>query len=542
MLHSYDFIFSIGSACSCTTNLRLQGLQKFSYPFDWLYGPDFHGRIEIIKNKFKNFINFESCKLIFSDRSTKYHAYKNIDNGLIFNHDFPMDEEFRVAYAEVSKKYLRRINRTLLNLETSKKTLLVYLETPNEKHIYDIYEICKAQRELSKSYCKTDIDILYIAFDENMRHGEMWQEEQDHVYHVRMNYKSLNSGDPDYAVDSTCILRVLSQFSLNFEDNDTEVKPLKPRPYVQGLVSVLIPSYNHENYIESTIRSIINQTYANIELIIVDDGSKDRSWDIITGIAEECRLRFSKLTLVRQQNAGTCNSFNRCAFLAQGEFIYFIASDDIALPEAIECEYDFLSKNPDYGLVVGENDIIDSSNNIIFWDKHQNTVRLRDDAYYISFSDMLKKTHPNVDFESSKFGTYKTLINTNYIPNGYLIRHSIFDLTGGYRQEAPLEDWYIMMQLSKYSRFKFIRKTLFQYRWHNDNTIKNREKINDFYHKTKAFEQENFQPHNKKRSSISKHGSIAFYSLLLFIYAVAGFFFKVNMKRIIRKINKHSSM
>lgn len=543
MPRAYDFIFSMGSACSCTSTLRLQGLQKASYPFDWLYGTDFYGRLDILKNKFADFIEADDLKLIFSDRSTRFSAYENTRNGLVFNHDFPMDEEFQHAYAAVSEKYERRIRRTLSNIEASDKILIVYLETPSaEKNIFDINELSKCQRELCDAFGKPGIDILYIAYDQNMRHGDMLLEEKDHVIHVRMNYKSLDPNEPDYAVDVASVLQILSQFSLNTgKVTDGKVKPLPVRSYVQGLVSVLIPSYNHEKYIAGTIRSIISQTYADIELIIVDDGSKDSSWNIINSMAEECRQRFCRVVFVRQKNAGTCSSFNRCASLALGEFIYFIASDDLAMPEAIECEYGFLSQNSEYGLAVGENDIIDSSNAVVFWDKQQNIIRDRAQAAYFSFSDMLKKTHKNIDFESSTFGKYETFLGTNYIPNGYLIRHSVFDLTGGYRKEAPLEDWYMMLQLSKYSKFKFITKTLFQYRWHESNTIKDREKIDAYYAKTIAFERENFPVKEKRRSNVSRQCSIAFYAFLLFFYAVAGILFKVNPQRIIRKINKHSS-
>ena len=56
----------------------------------------------------------------------------------------------------------------------------------------------------------------------------------------------------------------------------------------KSLVSVLIPAYDHEKYVQETIKSIINQTYQNIELIIVDDGSKDSTWQKIQEMREEC--------------------------------------------------------------------------------------------------------------------------------------------------------------------------------------------------------------------------------------------------------------
>ena len=61
------------------------------------------------------------------------------------------------------------------------------------------------------------------------------------------------------------------------------------------LVSVIIPAYNHEKYVQETIKSIINQTYQNIELIVIDDGSKDSTWQKILEMKDKCGRRFEKV-------------------------------------------------------------------------------------------------------------------------------------------------------------------------------------------------------------------------------------------------------
>jgi alpha-1,3-rhamnosyltransferase len=63
----------------------------------------------------------------------------------------------------------------------------------------------------------------------------------------------------------------------------------------------------------------------------------------------------------------------------------------------------------------------------------------------------------------------------NYIPSGFLLRKSTLKLFGGYDLNAPLEDWYLVMQIAKYSKMKFIDKVFFSYRWHDSNSIKNEE-------------------------------------------------------------------
>ena len=255
------------------------------------------------------------------------------------------------------------------------------------------------------------------------------------------------------------------------------------------LVSVLIPAYNHEKYVQETIKSIINQTYKNIELIVVDDGSKDTTWQKMQEIKEECEKRFVRVHFETKENEGTCMTLNKLVSLAKGEYVYLIASDDIAVSNAIELEVDFLNANPEYALVVGDDGIIDSEGQICYWDKDRNNVYDEKQACYKTFGDLLKHSRKSIDFNSSDFGTYKTLYVGNYIPNGFLVRKSIYDIIGCYTTEAPLEDFWMMLQISKYAKMKYIDKILFYYRWHGANSVVNKDKMREVGLKTYAYEE-----------------------------------------------------
>lgn len=255
-----------------------------------------------------------------------------------------------------------------------------------------------------------------------------------------------------------------------------------------SLVSVIVPSYNHENYVQECLNSIIEQTYKNIELIVIDDGSQDNTWQKIQEMKSVCEQRFNRTHFETKENEGTCKTLNKLISLAKGEFIYLIASDDKAKSQAIEKEICFLEKNPDYVLAVGDNEIINFSSQRIGWDKNHNSVDLPE-AVYKTFGDVLKKGKKDINFNSSKFGLYETFVTGNYIPNGYLIRKTALDKIGKFTPEAPLEDWWLHLQLSKIGKYKYIDEILFSYRWHDNNTVKRKNYMRTISYKTQLYEQ-----------------------------------------------------
>ncbi len=255
-----------------------------------------------------------------------------------------------------------------------------------------------------------------------------------------------------------------------------------------SLVSVIIPSYNHENYVQECIQSIIEQTYKNIELIVIDDGSKDNTWQKIQEMKTICEERFARIHFETKENEGTCKTLNKLISLAKGEFIYLIASDDKAKPQAIEKEIQFLYNNTDYVLAVGDNEFINSSSQRIGWDKHHNSVELSE-AEYKTFGEALQNEIKNIDFNSPNFGLYEKFVTNNHVPNGYLIRKSALDQIGNFTPEAPLEDWWLHLQLSKIGKYKYIDEILFSYRWHDNNTVKRTNYMDTISYKTQLYEQ-----------------------------------------------------
>lgn len=110
------------------------------------------------------------------------------------------------------------------------------------------------------------------------------------------------------------------------------------------MISVIIPLYNKEHYIEQTIKSVLSQTYADFELIIVNDGSTDKSADIVKKVPDE------RIVYVSQSNQGVSAARNAGIKMARGEYIAFLDADDKWMPEYLEKMYLLTKKYSDYSV------------------------------------------------------------------------------------------------------------------------------------------------------------------------------------------------
>ncbi|AVH64259.1 glycosyltransferase [Nostoc sp. 'Peltigera membranacea cyanobiont' N6] len=102
------------------------------------------------------------------------------------------------------------------------------------------------------------------------------------------------------------------------------------------LISVTMTTYNHEKYIGEAVESVLNQTYKNLELIIVNDGSNDKTDEIIR------KFRDERITYIYQENQGTSSAINRAILDSRGKYIAFMSGDDICYPHRLETEYNYL--------------------------------------------------------------------------------------------------------------------------------------------------------------------------------------------------------
>ena len=120
-------------------------------------------------------------------------------------------------------------------------------------------------------------------------------------------------------------------------------------------------------------------------------------------------------------------------------------------------------------LVVGDSAIMDDASRRIGWDAEQKSVPL-DEAPFKTFGDFYGLNVPGR--RRDDFGSYATLLEGNYIPNGYLMRADALRAVGGYDTTVLVEDWYMNLQLAKLGGMTYLPRILFRYRWHDGNSIK----------------------------------------------------------------------
>jgi glycosyltransferase involved in cell wall biosynthesis len=123
-------------------------------------------------------------------------------------------------------------------------------------------------------------------------------------------------------------------------------------------ISVLMPMFNSEKYIRKAIESILNQTFQDFELVIVNDGSTDESVNIVHSFQDK-RIRL----VHNEQNQGLAKTRNRLIAEAKGEFIAWLDSDDMAYPQRLQIQVDFLEKHPKHAFVASWARLVDNDGN-----------------------------------------------------------------------------------------------------------------------------------------------------------------------------------
>jgi len=200
-------------------------------------------------------------------------------------------------------------------------------------------------------------------------------------------------------------------------------------------VSVLMPAYNAQKYIGEAIESILNQTYKDFELIIIDDNSSDTTWKTI--------LRYQKKDLRihayrNEKNLKLSNTLNKGIALAKGKYIARMDADDWSYPDRLQKQVSFMEKHPKVGIVGGAMEIMKADGSVVA-KREYNLTDAEIRKYLFIYSPY---SHPLVMLRKNillKTDLYNTIYN-------------------------PAEDYDLYFQIGMYSQFANLPDTLLRYR------------------------------------------------------------------------------
>lgn len=211
-------------------------------------------------------------------------------------------------------------------------------------------------------------------------------------------------------------------------------------------VSVIIPLFNLKEYVGEAIDCVLNQTYPNIEIIVIDDGSTDQPQTVLNEYKDHIRL-------ITQENRGLSSARNTGIKNSRGEYLVFLDADDGIFPDKIETEVRTLEKYPEIGWVYGSVLIIDKNKQII--------GRLPDENIKSSGRPPEGKI-------------FDTLISINIMPvNAVMIRRKVLDVGLFDESLRSYEDLDFWLRVSAKYEVKYINKPLSFVRFRRDSMQRN---------------------------------------------------------------------
>ena len=219
----------------------------------------------------------------------------------------------------------------------------------------------------------------------------------------------------------------------------------------QPLVSIVIPAYNNENTIIATLESIRNQSYKNIEIIIIDDNSKDKTLQLVT----EQQKKDNRIKIYHNStNLGMIGNWNKCIQMSNGEFVKLVCADDLLDKNEIEKETGVMILNPSVNLVESDTRLIDING---------------------------KKTGSFKRYHKSGLVKGKKIARTSIIWNNFfgapvnnLIRKSVLDKTGYFDEQFTyILDFDMWMKIACTGDVYIIHELLISFRIRNDSNTGN---------------------------------------------------------------------
>lgn len=222
------------------------------------------------------------------------------------------------------------------------------------------------------------------------------------------------------------------------------------------LVTVIMPCYNHEHYVERAVMSVLEQTYQNVEFVVIDDGSRDGS----VGKLKALQDRFGFM-LISQENRGVCKTLNRgVREVAHGDYIALLASDDFWHRDKLQLQMEELLRQPNSEFCFSQ---------------------------AIEFTDEKNADAGRVFPRKCLSGrVLHQVFVRQHVPAGtMLFSRRLYDRLGGFDESLKEEDWDFVIRSAAATSFVSVDAPLLYYRSHQGNTMKTRNRTAIFHQKAK---------------------------------------------------------
>lgn len=221
---------------------------------------------------------------------------------------------------------------------------------------------------------------------------------------------------------------------------------------LQPLVSIIIPCYNHSKYVVDTLNSVIEDTYENKEICIIDDGSKDDSVVIIEQwIAKNNHLL--SIHFRHRENKGLCSTLNELIDMAQGKYLLPCASDDLLYGNTIAERVKILENNPIKKVLISDAFVIDGDNNIIMSSSIED-YNFGCKSWFFTEKKMIRGT------------ILKPCISGATL----FVNKDVYHILGKYPENLKAEDWWFYQRVAALRLMLFADIKVSCYRVHNTNT------------------------------------------------------------------------
>ncbi len=227
-------------------------------------------------------------------------------------------------------------------------------------------------------------------------------------------------------------------------------------------ISIVFTSYNHCEFLKEALDGLINQTFKNFELIIIDDNSTDGSQEILKNYTHDNRV---KLYLLEKNTGSYVYSSNIGASKAKSDYIIFAQCDDVAEKTQLEKLYNAMLKNPEVGVAFSSSMMIDKDGSSLGYDFDGREKTFKERCYNDTLITKLQMT--------------KYFLHSCVIPNlsAALIKRSLFEKLNGLSPKfLVVSDWDFWMRMTLECDFYYLRDSLNRFRQH-DTTIRSKVKI-----------------------------------------------------------------